>query len=835
MSTYRSTFNKRKGTELTGWAARCVLGRLIALLFIPFILSSSPIASAAQKIGSNSPEDIARAGVSIVRLVVSYGPSAPAGHTLSSASSAQNNSKTSLTPSSVPIPAPCTGLGVLVASWSSSSKEEQNAWVLTDGSLVNRDGFTCATPSLPNVNLLSVKVLLSNAYSTLQQQGYSGKVDTVQCSQRPCSNGVSLFSFHSDIPLPFINIFSNLSNTPSYTAIALSTSSSSLTTPVTSANNFPQYLTPSRVALNGEATPTVDNLSGRERGTPLVSRNGALLGIYVATNSQPKLAFIDEISNLLNEQNIAENTSTHQNPVHDNWNSGISEYVQGTSHYSKARDYFNRAFSASNQQFQGAQTFARIATQQSDSGDRGSSSSASTPSADKNGITLPSLGFVPYLVLIVSILGLVLLIVLLVFLSALFRRGQRLREEFAEADREAALQAQKIQEMEVAQRQQPQQAPPPQPPPPVWAQPTIPQGMSPVTSQAAQQPLNGVPIAPLASMSAGSTQSGFPMQSSAIADAPTVDMIQETQRNRQMETDNTIPFSQSSLRPIHGEQLGFEIITSTDPGLKRKHKPNEDSLFAIQGVRNGNGSLQQIGLFVVADGMGGHANGQDASRLAIQTIIDYVLPRLVHNGAASEPAQLLVDSVQGANQAVHQHNADNHADMGTTVTATLVIDSTAYIANVGDSRTYLYRVSEGLSKVTRDHSVVASLVDAGIIKPDDIYTHPKRNQIYRSLGEKPFVEVDPFVVQLQSGDKLLLCSDGLWDMVRDPKIEEVLKTPTADPRQVGDNLIKAALEGGGEDNVSVIVVNVIEMAQRDLKPGLEPIYVQQNIHLPQLS
>jgi serine/threonine protein phosphatase PrpC len=158
--------------------------------------------------------------------------------------------------------------------------------------------------------------------------------------------------------------------------------------------------------------------------------------------------------------------------------------------------------------------------------------------------------------------------------------------------------------------------------------------------------------------------------------------------------------------------------------------------------------------------------------------------------------------------------------MGTTMTATLIVGTTAFVTNVGDSRTYLYREPEGLKKVTNDHSVVASLVEAGIIKPDDIYTHPKRNQIYRSLGEKPVIDVDSFKVPLQTGDKLLLCSDGLWDMVRDPIIQNVLRS-VPDPSQTGNALIKAALDGGGEDNVSVIVISVTEATTKTGMTGIQ--------------
>jgi serine/threonine protein phosphatase PrpC len=146
--------------------------------------------------------------------------------------------------------------------------------------------------------------------------------------------------------------------------------------------------------------------------------------------------------------------------------------------------------------------------------------------------------------------------------------------------------------------------------------------------------------------------------------------------------------------------------------------------------------------------------------------------------------------------------------MGTTMTAVLLSETTAYVAHIGDSRLYLYHEPAGLVQITRDHSVVAMLVAEGAIAPDDIYTHPRRNQIYRSLGDEASVEVDTSVVPLAAGDTMLLCSDGLWEMVRDRQIAAILATSLSSPSQTARTLIQAALNGGGEDNISAIVAQV---------------------------
>lgn len=271
-----------------------------------------------------------------------------------------------------------------------------------------------------------------------------------------------------------------------------------------------------------------------------------------------------------------------------------------------------------------------------------------------------------------------------------------------------------------------------------------------------------------------------------------------------------LPVTTSLTPPPVSRQPATQLIVSTglDVGLQRRGKPNEDSLLALQNTRVLRGCACPVGLFVVADGMGGHENGQEASRLVIQSLSKTVVPSIIYGPTDDNYAELLAEGAHHANLAVYQRNREKKVDMGTTLAAALVVDTTAYVVNAGDSRVYLYRAASGLSQVTRDHSTVARLVENGVIQPEDIYTHPRRNEIYRSLGHHPSEDLDTFILALQPEDLLLLCSDGLWEMVRDTQIQQIIASTLHQPTGISAALVQAALEGGGKDNISVIVVYV---------------------------
>ncbi|MBM4389536.1 MAG: Stp1/IreP family PP2C-type Ser/Thr phosphatase [Deltaproteobacteria bacterium] len=238
----------------------------------------------------------------------------------------------------------------------------------------------------------------------------------------------------------------------------------------------------------------------------------------------------------------------------------------------------------------------------------------------------------------------------------------------------------------------------------------------------------------------------------------------------------------------------------TDVGLQRAL--NEDNW---GWARLGAG----VELFVVADGMGGHDCGEVASRLAVETLIQVARQRIdvTPRPGVDEIETILDQAFQAANNTIKGNAEARGNDMGTTLVACMVIDdSVALCANVGDSRGYLIR-NGTLHQVTRDHSLVARMVEQNRLTADEARNHPHSNILLRTVGTERNVDIDIFRVDLEPNDRILLCSDGLWGEVEDEEMEQVLGQHE-DNRSAARELVRAAHLGGGKDNISVVIASV---------------------------
>ena len=246
----------------------------------------------------------------------------------------------------------------------------------------------------------------------------------------------------------------------------------------------------------------------------------------------------------------------------------------------------------------------------------------------------------------------------------------------------------------------------------------------------------------------------------------------------------------------------------TDVGQTRQL--NEDSLLTVEIGRVRRSISEPLGLYVVCDGMGGHAAGDVASGLVVNTLARKALAEVMSDGVAESTTPnwdaWLKNALQEANQTVFGHRRVSGTDMGTTCVAAFVHGDTATIAHAGDSRCYLVNKQE-IRQITSDHSLVQRLVQMKQLTPEEARTHPQRNVIYKNLGDKLTVEPEVTTQKLAAGDRLLLCSDGLSGMVEDDEIQEIVMLAYS-PQEACRQLVRAANLAGGEDNISVIIVQM---------------------------
>ena len=237
----------------------------------------------------------------------------------------------------------------------------------------------------------------------------------------------------------------------------------------------------------------------------------------------------------------------------------------------------------------------------------------------------------------------------------------------------------------------------------------------------------------------------------------------------------------------------MKAFALTDVGQRRKI--NQDCVYA---------SVVPVGnlpnLFIVADGMGGHKAGDFASRFAVNAVRESI-------GASPEtnPIKLIRDAIELANRGILRES-DEHEEMrgmGTTIVVTTIIDRYAYTANVGDSRLYL--LGDTLKQITKDHSLVEEMVRLGEITEAEARNHPDKNIITRAVGATPNVDIDFFDYKVEPGGMILMCSDGLSNMVEDEDIRRILRR-TISIEDKARVLVETANENGGKDNIAVILV-----------------------------
>jgi serine/threonine protein phosphatase PrpC len=255
--------------------------------------------------------------------------------------------------------------------------------------------------------------------------------------------------------------------------------------------------------------------------------------------------------------------------------------------------------------------------------------------------------------------------------------------------------------------------------------------------------------------------------------------------------------------------LDYQVGRCSNPGKMRTN--NEDSLLSMELSSIHNGTIEPCGLFAIADGLGGHAAGELASELVITSIAQKAPADIVilRNPTYENHEDWLNQITQLANQAVYDARQKAGNDMGSTLAMCLIIGTQAYLANVGDSRIYLVN-NQSIKQLTTDHTLVQHMISEGQITEEAALKHPQRNVIYRSLGEKPSVEADCVSQQLFPQDQLLLCSDGLSSLLADEQIYEII-IQARSPQEACEQLVQAANASGGDDNISVIIIEIISV------------------------
>lgn len=280
-------------------------------------------------------------------------------------------------------------------------------------------------------------------------------------------------------------------------------------------------------------------------------------------------------------------------------------------------------------------------------------------------------------------------------------------------------------------------------------------------------------------------------------------------------SNNTRPLDPVPTAPNPTGHIMFG--QASDVGMMREN--NQDAVLSFFATSKTVDEQPDFGVFVVADGMGGHIHGERASAIATRVVAQQMMDNIyspllrgenLNDAGRPTIAEALISAVKNANEEILASMRGSDEQTGTTVTALVILDSWAHLAHVGDSRAYLVSHDEKggtIEQITRDHSLVQRLIELGQLQPEEADEHPKRNVLYRAVGQQEDLEVDTLSRRLRPGNSILICSDGLWGLVGEGDIQKtILNTP--DPQEACEKLIALANSHGGNDNITAVVLKI---------------------------
>lgn len=287
------------------------------------------------------------------------------------------------------------------------------------------------------------------------------------------------------------------------------------------------------------------------------------------------------------------------------------------------------------------------------------------------------------------------------------------------------------------------------------------------------------------------------------------------QETKEVDTATTAPLSDQQIQSIlQGAKPQFDLpqlVAASGQSVGKQRELNEDSLLALTTTLAGNSGSLPFGIYIVADGMGGHQYGEVASNAAIRIVAGHIIRKFqsyLFSIKPSPPDESLQEIMQTAVREANKIIQNEAPSSGTTLTAALVLGQQVTIAHIGDSRAYHIYPDGRAEVVTRDHSLVKRLEELGHISPTEAENYPHRNVLYRALGQGEILEADVFTVSFPQKGYLMLCSDGLWSVITDQDITKIIREAPSLQRAC-QNLVEAANTAGGPDNISVIITQMI--------------------------